>query len=155
VAPVWEVSRPKFCTVYVYFVQASRPHNCSIRFVMYWVYSHSFQSILNTFLICIEPEVLTAVVMKSSVFWDITPCSPLSVNRRWLLSASRCFIAWLIRRPWRWRQHVPSKRWLTFNGLHGVISQMIELFLLSLLPLFLKDESRLMRSPFCLWIPFY
>jgi hypothetical protein len=27
-------------------------------------------------------EVLTAVVMKSTVFWDITPCSPLSVSRR-------------------------------------------------------------------------
>jgi hypothetical protein len=25
--------------------------------------------------------VLTAVVMKSSVFWDITLCSPLKVNR--------------------------------------------------------------------------
>jgi hypothetical protein len=27
-------------------------------------------------------EVLTAVVMKSTVFWDITPCSPLKANRR-------------------------------------------------------------------------
>jgi hypothetical protein len=27
-------------------------------------------------------EVLTAVVMKSSLFWDITPCCPLEVNRR-------------------------------------------------------------------------
>jgi hypothetical protein len=27
-------------------------------------------------------EVLTAVVMKSSSFWDITPCSPLKVSRR-------------------------------------------------------------------------
>jgi hypothetical protein len=27
-------------------------------------------------------EVFTAVVMKSIIFWDITPCSPLSVNRR-------------------------------------------------------------------------
>jgi hypothetical protein len=27
-------------------------------------------------------EVLTAVVMKSSICWDITPCSPLKVNRR-------------------------------------------------------------------------
>jgi hypothetical protein len=27
-------------------------------------------------------EVLTGVVMKSSVFWDITPCSPLKVSRR-------------------------------------------------------------------------
>jgi hypothetical protein len=26
-------------------------------------------------------EVLTAVVMKNTTFWDITPCSPLSVNR--------------------------------------------------------------------------
>jgi hypothetical protein len=26
-------------------------------------------------------EVLTAVVRKSSTFWDITPCSPLKVNR--------------------------------------------------------------------------
>jgi hypothetical protein len=24
-----------------------------------------------------EFEVLTAVIMKSSVFWDITPCSPV------------------------------------------------------------------------------
>jgi hypothetical protein len=27
-------------------------------------------------------EVVTSVVMKSTVFWDITPCSPLNVNRR-------------------------------------------------------------------------
>jgi hypothetical protein len=27
-------------------------------------------------------EVLTAVVMNSTIFWDITPCSPLRVNRR-------------------------------------------------------------------------
>jgi hypothetical protein len=27
-------------------------------------------------------EVLTAVVMETSIFWDITPCSPLNVNRR-------------------------------------------------------------------------
>jgi hypothetical protein len=27
-------------------------------------------------------EVLTAVVMKSSIFWDIKPCSPLKFNRR-------------------------------------------------------------------------
>jgi hypothetical protein len=27
-------------------------------------------------------QVLTSVVMKSTIFWDITPCSPVSVNRR-------------------------------------------------------------------------
>jgi hypothetical protein len=26
-------------------------------------------------------EVLTAVIMKSSIFWNIAPCSPLKVNR--------------------------------------------------------------------------
>jgi hypothetical protein len=31
--------------------------------------------------VVLETEVLTAVVMKSSLFWDITPCSPLKVNR--------------------------------------------------------------------------
>jgi hypothetical protein len=27
-------------------------------------------------------EVHTAVVMKSAIFWDIMPCSPLKANRR-------------------------------------------------------------------------
>jgi hypothetical protein len=27
-------------------------------------------------------EVLTAVVMKGTIFWDVTPFSPLSANRR-------------------------------------------------------------------------
>jgi hypothetical protein len=42
-----------------------------------------------------------------------------------------CFrlLAWIILRPWRWRRHVPPKRRLTFNGLHGVMSQKIGLFL--------------------------
>jgi hypothetical protein len=31
---------------------------------------------------CVRFEVLTAVVMKNSVFGDMTPCSPLKVNRR-------------------------------------------------------------------------
>jgi hypothetical protein len=29
---------------------------------------------------CVGFEVLTAVVKKSSIFWDITPCSLLKVN---------------------------------------------------------------------------
>jgi hypothetical protein len=36
---------------------------------------------------------------------------------------------WPILRPSRWRRHVPPKRWLTFKGLHGVISQMTEAFI--------------------------
>jgi hypothetical protein len=29
-------------------------------------------------------EALITVVMKSSTFWDITPCSPLNVNERFV-----------------------------------------------------------------------
>jgi hypothetical protein len=36
-----------------------------------------YQRLLRT----VGLEVLTAVVMKSTTFWDIMPCSPLSVNR--------------------------------------------------------------------------
>jgi hypothetical protein len=35
---------------------------------------------------------------------------------------SRCFLEWLILRPWRWKRYVPPKRRLTFNGLYGDIS---------------------------------
>jgi hypothetical protein len=31
---------------------------------------------------CVGFKVLTAVVMESTIFWDITPCSPLKINRR-------------------------------------------------------------------------
>jgi hypothetical protein len=84
--------------------------------------------------------VLTAVVMKSSIFWDTTPRSPFKANRSFggifrlhfqgrrisllcLILASHWFLPWIILRPWRWRQHVPPELQLTFNELHGVISQ--------------------------------
>jgi hypothetical protein len=99
-------------------------------------------------------EVLTAVVTKSTIFWDITPCSSLTVNRRfegthrlhlhgwkisreknqresrWLCLAPAFTLVsfWLIFRPWRWRRYVPPRCQLTFNGLHGVISQNMALF---------------------------
>jgi hypothetical protein len=37
---------------------------------------------LNVFKYNVGSEVLTAVVMKSIIFWDVTPCSLLSCNRR-------------------------------------------------------------------------
>jgi hypothetical protein len=44
------------------------------------------------------------------------------------LSASYWFLAWHTLQPWRWRQRVLPKCWLTLNRLHGIISQKIELF---------------------------
>jgi hypothetical protein len=69
------------------------------------------------------------VVMKSCVFWSITPCSPLKVNWQaelWLLPAPSWFLAWFILRPWTWRRYVPPKIQLALTGLHGVISQKSE-----------------------------
>jgi hypothetical protein len=60
--------------------------------------------------------------MKSSIFWDITPCSPLKVKTV-LFVTFFMLLPWLILRPWRWIQHFPPKLHLTFNELHGLISQ--------------------------------
>jgi hypothetical protein len=53
-----------------------------------------------------------------------------------------CFIAGfllnLFLRPWRWRQYVPPKHRLTLNGLHGVISQKMVLFMIWVFKLVLK-----------------
>jgi hypothetical protein len=60
--------------------------------------------------------------MRSTIFWDITLCSPLKVNWRFGSAfhlLSRWYPARLIR-PWRWRQYVPPKHRSNFNELHGV-----------------------------------
>jgi hypothetical protein len=93
--------------------------------------------------------------MKSIIFWDMTPCSPFSFNQRFgetyrLHLQSRrntfsktskqagdkqkpnaCFLVLLnlFLRPWRWRPYVPPKRQWKLNGLHGVISQKMILFI--------------------------
>jgi hypothetical protein len=97
-------------------------------------------------------DVLTAVVMKSTIFWNITPYSPLSVKRRFwgtyrlhlqrrktklskklawkeMESFHAGFLLSLFFQPWRWRRNVPPKRRLTLNGLHGVTSQKMVLFI--------------------------
>jgi hypothetical protein len=80
-------------------------------------------------------EVFTVVVMKSIIFWDVTPCSLLSFNRRFggtyrlhlqgrRNNCQQClFLLKLFLRPWRWRRHVPTKRRFQLSRLHGVTSQ--------------------------------
>jgi hypothetical protein len=105
--------------------------------------------------------VLKAMVMKSRMFWDIS-CSPLKFDRRfggtylhlhgWRIRKVRnqyevgrkqsWFFPWLTLQSWRWRRNFVPKRRLTFIGLHGVISQKTELFLLSSCLLFQNDENQ-------------
>jgi hypothetical protein len=80
-------------------------------------------------------EVLTAVVMKSSVFWDKTPCSLVKVNwcfgetYRLHLQGRRVKQARNQHEAgWRGRLYVPPKHQLTLTRLHGIISQKTELF---------------------------
>jgi hypothetical protein len=78
----------------------------------------------------------TTLSLKSTIFRDITPCSLLSVNPRfggtYRLLATCFHVGFLLSlffRLWRWRRYVPQKHWLTLNGLHGVISQKMVLFI--------------------------
>jgi hypothetical protein len=66
-------------------------------------------------------EVLTGVIMKSSIFWDITPRSLIKVN--W------CFRGTCHLHPqgWSWTWRSPPKRRLTFSYLHGIVYQKTEL----------------------------
>jgi hypothetical protein len=43
------------------------------------------------------------------------------------LLTSCLFLAWLLLRLWKWRRHIPPKCQLTFNALHYVVAQKIEL----------------------------
>jgi hypothetical protein len=72
--------------------------------------------------------------MKSSIFWYTTPCIPLKLNRRFgghsLRLQVRMSRARYQRESWWQAEYVPPKRQLNLNGLHGVISQKIVLFLI-------------------------
>jgi hypothetical protein len=86
------------------------------------------------------------------ILWHITPCSLWKANqqfggtcrlhlqgrrinqarnqheagtkhRHFLLIDLRWFLTWRTLQPWRCRRELPPKCRLTFNGLHGVISQ--------------------------------
>jgi hypothetical protein len=47
-----------------------------------WVQIFSSTPCSQTSSVYVGFEVLTAVVMKSTIFWDMTPCSPVNFNRR-------------------------------------------------------------------------
>jgi hypothetical protein len=111
---------------------------------------------LMTVVLIIAAKLQTTPALKSTIFWNITPRSPLSVNRRFggtyrlnlqgrknkfnkkpawqpmvLATCSHAgFLLNLFSRPWRWRRYLPPKRRLTLNGLQDVVSQKMALFII-------------------------
>jgi hypothetical protein len=82
---------------------------------------------------CVGFEVLTAFVMESTFFWDVTPCSALSVNRRFV-GTYRLHIQWRWRRcssetPVNFqratRRYIPEDS--TFHTVYGFLSVLIYL----------------------------
>jgi hypothetical protein len=62
---------------------------------------------------------------KYSIFWDITPCSLLKVNRRFGGTCRLHLQGRRISQAEQMRQD-PRNRRLTFNGLHGATNQKTE-----------------------------
>jgi hypothetical protein len=84
-------------------------------------------------------ELLTAVLMKSStrIFWDMTPCSTFRGNisppfsglenkqtRALIVTFHASFLFGLFF----YSEDGPPKHLLMFSGMHGVISEKIDLF---------------------------
>jgi hypothetical protein len=61
-----------FCLFVVYLIMFFQPPHVT------WLVA------LNQMVRYVGFEVLNAVVMNSTIFWDITICSPLSINRRFV-----------------------------------------------------------------------
>jgi hypothetical protein len=93
-------------------------------------------------IIHVSFEVLSAVAVKSFIFWDIfdLPEEHVASNFRvkaWnrqsaelsLMPASYWYLAWLTLRPWRRKRYIPPRHQLTFTRLQGVISQKLKLFI--------------------------
>jgi hypothetical protein len=72
-------------------------------------------------------EVIVAVVMKGSIFWNLTACSPFKVNRRFE-GTYRLHLQCRRIREGRNQHEATSQHHLTHNGLHGLLSHKRELF---------------------------
>jgi hypothetical protein len=86
------------------------------------------------------------LVMKSTVFWGVVPCTTVKVysrfGRTYHLSLGRrvnwpntydILLARLTFRPWKWKRYIPLKK-LLYTKLHGATSQKILIFLRTSIP---------------------
>jgi hypothetical protein len=85
----------------------------------------SFTSNWFIYNYCVEPVVFInkRTISNRGSKWTVTEPSK---KPAWKQVESR---ARLIIQPWKWRRYIPPKRRLTLNGLHGVISQKMVLFI--------------------------
>jgi hypothetical protein len=76
-------------------------------------------------------KVLTAMSVDNTALWDGTSCTDVSEEHFAFIFTCLYagFLLTLFFRPWRWWRYVPPKYRLTLNGLHGVISQKMVLFI--------------------------
>jgi hypothetical protein len=79
--------------------------------------------------------------------------------RSWLLTPTHAeiknacsLVCWTFLRPWRWRRYVPPKRRLLHNGLHGVISQRMILFITTAVKISNPTYFRISSIGRLLWI---
>jgi hypothetical protein len=95
----------------------------------------SEQNILDDFMDMVMyngSAILTAVAMKSTSFWSMTPCSLVGFRRRFRFQLAFYWVLeWPNLRPCRWMHTGPLKRRLNSTRLDGVISQNTVLFMVA------------------------
>jgi hypothetical protein len=96
--------------------------------------------------------------MKMAVLWDVAPCSPVEVYRRF--RGAYCFHnhrdePLLITEPWRWRRHVYPKCCYLPASLHGVtIQNTIVIFSTVRTSNLIPEDSYLRRSVTSCFFPY-
>jgi hypothetical protein len=105
----------------------------------------------NEMIWCLGFEVFTAMVMKSSLFWEMMSCSPMKVNwcfggtchfhiQGWRVSQARNQHDASSKKALLWRWLVPLKCPITFKGLHAVMYQKMEFFMWCVFSLIFKPH---------------
>jgi hypothetical protein len=98
------------------------------------MYVFVIYSIDGCVLTCLRLPPPSAVLCYCMLCGRVLVCLCVYVGRGEVsLSACHLLTCWfllkLFLRHWRWRRYVPPKRQLELNGLHGVISQKMILFI--------------------------
>jgi hypothetical protein len=125
-------------------LRITKRFSCDVCFSLHCESVRNWRQCFNYDELHVSGDFGKIIYFKSSLIWDIRPCSPLKVNRRFggtcrlhrkgqripcLLSASRRSLAFLTS---RWKGHVPLKRRLTFHWLQGNLKFYNNLFIRNL-----------------------